>query len=92
MTKLACLISFVLQDGPTAAKQIRELGLAVNMVGITGNVLPEDVSYFLSCGANDVLAKPVKMPDLYASWIENGLRSHRKKASRPDPLPGSRKV
>jgi CheY-like chemotaxis protein len=71
-----------LQDGPTAAKHIRKLGLDVNMVGITGNILPEDVSYFISCGANDVLAKPIKMPDLYASWVENGVRPNNRKREK----------
>lgn len=86
------------QDGPTAAKHIRELGLDVNMVGVTGNVLPEDVSYFMASGANDVLAKPVKMPDLYASWIENGVRSQQQRSSTKneeepplDSLDGSQK-
>ena len=61
-------------DGPTAAKEIREtLKDDVNIVGITGNVLPEDVRFFRSCGANDVLAKPVKMHDIIASWVENGI-------------------
>jgi signal transduction histidine kinase/ActR/RegA family two-component response regulator len=67
-------------DGPTAAKQIREtMKNDVNIIGITGNVLPEDVKYFRDCGANDVLAKPVKTGDLYASWAELGV-------CRGDPL------
>jgi len=63
-----------IMDGPTAAKEIREtMKNDVNIIGITGNVLPEDVKYFRDCGANDVLAKPVKMGDLYASWVELGV-------------------
>jgi signal transduction histidine kinase/CheY-like chemotaxis protein len=71
-----------IMDGPTAAKEIRQYEDAststdVNIVGITGNVLPEDVSFFRSCGADDVLAKPVKMPDLLASWMEHGVGADR---------------
>jgi CheY-like chemotaxis protein len=28
------------------------------VIGLTGNALDSDVSYFLSCGANEVMAKP----------------------------------
>jgi signal transduction histidine kinase/CheY-like chemotaxis protein len=57
-------------DGPTAAKEIRRTLLDddTNIVGVTGNVLPEDVNYFKKCGANDVLSKPVKIADLFALW------------------------
>ena len=27
--------------------------------GVTGNVLPEDISHFISCGVNEVLTKPL---------------------------------
>ena len=62
-------------DGPTAAKQIREQlkNDSINIVGITGNVLPDDVKFFLEAGANDVLAKPVKMKELFESWSEMGV-------------------
>jgi CheY-like chemotaxis protein len=57
-------------DGPTAAKEIRctLLDYETNIVGVTGNVLPEDIDFFKKCGANDVLSKPVKIVDLCASW------------------------
>lgn len=60
-----------IMNGPTAAKEIRKNGFKkLNIVGITGNVLPEDVKYFKSCGANDVRAKPVKIADINKSWME----------------------
>jgi CheY-like chemotaxis protein len=59
-----------IMDGPTAAKSIRELDLLkVNIIGITGNVLPDDIKFFKACGANDVRAKPVKIVDLNMSWL-----------------------
>ena len=51
-------------DGPTAAKAIRELGYHGFIIGVTGNVLPDDTTHFINCGANKVLYKPVDVNDL----------------------------
>lgn len=59
--------------GPEAAKEIRTLGCDSFLVGITGNVLADDVSFFMSCGANAVLPKPVNMKQLDMLWNENGV-------------------
>lgn len=42
-------------NGPTAAKEIRDLGSDVFIVGVTGNMLNEDVEFFMANGANVVL-------------------------------------
>jgi CheY-like chemotaxis protein len=57
-------------DGPNAAKVIRHTLLddETNIIGVTGNVLPEDVEFFRRCGANDVLGKPVKIKELQNLW------------------------
>jgi CheY-like chemotaxis protein len=61
-------------DGPTAATHIRlDLGCDTFIVGITGNVMPEDIDHFKHCGANGVLPKPVKLHDLEVLWMEYGL-------------------
>jgi CheY-like chemotaxis protein len=61
-------------DGPAAVSKIRnELRRVVLIVGITGNMLPEDVQHFTSCGANCVLPKPVKFDDLYNVWKSMNL-------------------
>lgn len=60
-------------DGPSAAKEIRAAGLDTLLLGITGNVLPEDVEYFQHCGANGVLSKPVRLGDIEALWMEHGM-------------------
>ena len=46
-------------NGPTATKKLRELGCTCLIVGVTGNVLPEDVQHFKSHGATHVLVKPL---------------------------------
>jgi CheY-like chemotaxis protein len=60
-------------NGPTAAKEIRGLGCDSFIVGITGNLLPADISYFKSCGANSVLPKPLDFGDLQDLWMEYGV-------------------
>lgn len=45
----------------------------LNIIGVTGNVLVEDVSHFISCGADEVLSKPVKIQQLVSLWTEIGL-------------------
>ena len=44
-----------------AVRKLREEGYAKLVVGVTGNVLDEDVREYLAAGADMVLGKPVKM-------------------------------
>ena len=60
-------------DGPTAAQHMREMGSDVFIVGITGNLLPEDVANFKQKGANSVLPKPFKLSELESLWMEYGI-------------------
>ena len=60
-------------NGPTAASLIRELGSDVFIVGITGNVLGDDVLYFKSRGANAILPKPVQFNLLDELFMEHHL-------------------
>ena len=48
-------------DGPSATKKLRELGCQTLIVGVTGNLLPDDVDYFKRQGANAVLGKPLNV-------------------------------
>ena len=48
-------------------------GSDVFIVGITGNMLKEDVDYFRHCGANAVLPKPFQLSALEQLWVEYGL-------------------
>jgi CheY-like chemotaxis protein len=49
--------------GPDAVKEIRELDCDVFIIGLTGNIMAEDVGYFLDCGANAVFSKPFKVKE-----------------------------
>jgi len=60
-------------NGPEACKAIREMGYTGFVVGVTGNLLPEDVGYFMDCGADAVLPKPFKYKDLEQLLIEQGM-------------------
>ena len=51
-------------DGPTATKEIRNLGFTGHIIGVTGNALDSDVTYFIDAGATKVLTKPVNVDDL----------------------------
>lgn len=55
-------------NGPDATKHLRDRGCNATIIGVTGNVLAEDVSYFKSHGADHVLPKPVKLLLLDNCW------------------------
>jgi CheY-like chemotaxis protein len=55
-------------NGPDATKLLREKGYNALVVGITGNVLADDVAYFKSMGADAVLPKPANIPLLEQCW------------------------
>lgn len=60
-------------NGPDAATRMRELGCTSCMVGLTGNVLPDDISYFIGCGVERVFGKPVKLEELNSYWRQVGV-------------------
>ena len=56
------LIDYIMvrMNGPEAVQKMRvELGFKGIVIGITGNALPEDLTYFKDHGANDVITKPL---------------------------------
>merc|ERR1712151_533646 len=69
-------------DGPTAVKEMRSVGFDSVVVGITGNVLPDDIEYFKSCGANNVLPKPLQLEKLEAIWIYFGVIGRKPQINR----------
>ena len=62
-------------NGPTATKKLRELGCTCLIVGVTGNVLPEDVNYFKAQGADTVLAKPLVV-ETFEAMLSTHLFKH----------------
>ena len=54
--------------GPDATKIIREMGYPGIIIGVTGNVLSEDVEFFKDHGADEVLPKPISMAKINAYW------------------------
>jgi len=51
-------------NGMDATMEIRQLGYINPIVGVTGDVMDEDMKKFIEKGANGVLGKPVKNEDL----------------------------
>ena len=61
-------------NGPAATGKLRDMGCRCLIVGVTGNVLPQDVVVFREKGADAVLPKPLAIENL------NGLlATHRNK-------------
>lgn len=56
------------QNGVEATKALRKMGYVNLIVGVTGNVLDDDVTEYLSAGADIVLSKPMKI-----HWLETIL-------------------
>jgi len=50
--------------GPEASKELRAIGYTGTVVGISGNVLQEDIDNYLKCGANYFLNKPIDSKQL----------------------------
>eukprot|EP00980_Cylindrotheca_fusiformis_P020045 scaffold7133_cov116-Cylindrotheca_fusiformis.AAC.6 len=61
-------------DGPTATRVLREQGCDAVIIGVTGNVMAEDVAHFKKCGANAVVHKPAKIETLEDIMIQFGAR------------------
>jgi len=53
--------------GPEATQELRKMGLKQVIIGVTGNVLQEDVDHFMRSGADAVLSKPLSMDKLRAT-------------------------
>ena len=66
-----------------AVRKLREEGYAKLVVGVTGNVLDDDVLEYLSAGADMVLGKPVKV-DMLRMLIRH-VKEHGNR-SRPDMM------
>lgn len=61
--------------GPECTKLIRQLGFVGTVLGVTGNVLSEDVNLFIESGADELLSKPISMKRLDSCWDRHPLSS-----------------
>ena len=59
--------------GPEATSAMRKMGCSAYIVGVTGNVMSEDVEHFHQSGANSVLPKPFRLEALENCWVEDGV-------------------
>jgi CheY-like chemotaxis protein len=50
-----------IMSGPQASAQLRAMGFSKLIIGVTGNVMDEDVKEFEQAGADLILTKPVRM-------------------------------
>ena len=69
------------QGGMEAARKLRGGGYANLVVGVTGNVLNDDVEQFLAAGADMIMGKPVRIALLL--MLLTYVREHGA-LSRPD--------
>ena len=57
--------------GTEATKKIRDLGYVGMILGVTGNVLDDDIKEFKAQGADEVLPKPFDM-DVFKALLVRG--------------------
>jgi len=70
-------------SGPDATAKLRdEYGFEDLIVGVMGNVLSEDVDYFISKGAKCVLPKPVSMKLLNDAWKDPSRQQRQRRRKR----------
>ena len=67
------LMDFVMpvMDGPTATKKLRDAGVVVPIIGVTGNGMQYDVDWFIDHGATAVLLKPFDISKFQRIMEEN---------------------
>ena len=57
-------------DGVEATSRLREMGVDVPIVGLTGNALDSETAEFAAAGAEFVLTKPVNSEDLKQALVK----------------------
>ena len=77
--------------GPTATKALRQLGYAGPIIGVTGNVLREDVEHFVAHGASEVVGKPLRPNSVQQVLQRYGIDIGSKSSSSRDISASSRR-
>jgi CheY-like chemotaxis protein len=68
------------QNGSEATRLLRAGGFKNLVIGVTGNVMEEDVRQYLAAGADMVVAKPMRMATL------SSILRHAQVGALPDAL------
>ena len=76
-----CLMDFEmpLMTGPEATRAMRDVGYNGTIIGVTGNVLQEDIDFFMEHGANEVIPKPISMERLRNYWEHQAELARKRK-------------
>lgn len=53
-----------IKDGKTATRELREMGINIPIIAVTGNAMSEDIAEFIQSGANELITKPVNEKQL----------------------------
>ena len=69
---LVGVIDFGVSAQPPNSKEMRSLGCSSYIVGVTNNLMSEDLQ-FPECGANWVLPKPFQMKALEQQLVKSGV-------------------
>lgn len=56
--------TMLVMHGPQAAQVMRSAGFKGRIIGVTGNVLPQDVKDYIQHGADYIMGKPVRINEL----------------------------
>jgi len=67
--KLRLYVWLLTVDGYQATAALREMGVTIPIVALTGNALAEDQHRFMAAGANALLTKPVTSAVLQAALL-----------------------
>ena len=59
--------------GKEATEVLRSMKYSGLIVGLTGNILEEDLEEFAKAGCNEVITKPLDVPELRRTLISLGL-------------------
>ena len=76
-------------NGPTATGHLRAMGCTVPILGVTGNMLPDDIQFFKAQGANQVFGKPLNLAHFEEFMLEQEEEREHSLNCTPMPTRGS---
>eukprot|EP01032_Pedospumella_encystans_P039207 gene39207-biopygen16310 len=76
-------------NGPTATGHLRAMGCTVPILGVTGNLLPDDINHFKAQGADQVFGKPLNLARFEEFMREQEEEREHRLNCTPMPMHGS---